>query len=109
MFMKQVLFITLVLSTLFSCQKDESFAERCYEEQIGFFTITNQSTNPYDVWIDGQLVGRLDGQKFISDYEVAAGTHSVYVKQVSGYLLFPTEITKSFTLTACQELGFVFP
>lgn len=107
--MKQIFFIFTILFASHSCQKDESFAERCYEENIGFFTITNQSTNPYDVWIDGEFVGRLDGQKFISDFEVTAGNHSVYVKQVSGYLLFPTEITKNFTLASCQEIGFVFP
>lgn len=95
---------------MFACKKDDPLQEEdCQARHVGYLTITNQSSNPYDVWIDNTLVGRLGGQQFVSEMEIAAGTRSVRAKQVSGYVLYPTEVLKTISVNSCQKLSFVFP
>ena len=61
--------------------------------------LTNNSSNPYSVTIDGVSKGNIAG-KTTQTYEVNPGRHSVYVKQQSGYLFYPTENTYSIVCYA---------
>ncbi len=61
--------------------------------------LTNNSSNPYSVTIDGVSKGNIEGNT-TQTYEVNPGRHSVYVKQQSGYLFYPTENTYSIVCYA---------
>lgn len=61
--------------------------------------LTNNSSYPYSVEIDGVSEGNIAGNT-TQTYEVNPGRHSVYVKQQSGYLFYPTKNTYSIVCYA---------
>ena len=83
-----------------SCSKQD-----CSEGTVRF---TNNSDDPYDLWIDEKYKNELQGHTF-KEYDLLEGEHVAFVQQVSGYLFFPT--TKEITLHVygCEESEWVFP
>ncbi len=76
----------------------------------GTLKITNESTNPYKVYLDGSvLIERmLGGTSATYDY-VPTESYTVRVVQLSGYILYPTDKTYTKTLYCGGTLYFDFP
>lgn len=104
--MKKLIAALLLSTVLFSCTKGENAGKPSATE--GIIRYTNNSTNPYDIYLDGSSVGSIDGKKYF-EKKVNVGTHTVKAIQAAGYVLYPTERTATITLTSKQEKEFVFP
>jgi hypothetical protein len=74
----------------------------------GLIKFTNNSSNPYDVYVNGTLVHEMDGNSVESDYHVE-GTYTIRVLQVSGYLLTPTDETFTGNVVCGGTLTVAFP
>ncbi|MBQ9435628.1 MAG: PKD domain-containing protein [Bacteroidales bacterium] len=62
--------------------------------------MTNISSNPYRIYIDGENQGSLSGG-YYQDFKVSPGNHRVRILQISGYLLYPTD--ESYTISCVAE------
>lgn len=93
-------FIVLVSLGLGSCT-----IEDCV---IGTVRFTNISSNPYDLYIDGDFYTEMPGNSFL-EVDLYEGMHSAYVEQVSGFLLFPTTSSANISVFGCDETEWVFP
>lgn len=99
-----ILFIFFLSGTTFlSCSKDD--IDTCLTGTIRF---TNTSSNPYDLWVDGNYQFRLSGNTF-REIDLTEGQHSANVEQVSGYLIYPTTRETTLNVYGCQEREWVFP
>ena len=58
----------------------------------GTIEFINNSTNPYTVSVSGYGSFVLGGKKY-TERSYEKGSYSIYVKQNSGYLFYPTEET----------------
>jgi hypothetical protein len=81
----------------------------CQANRFGWFRFSNDSNNPYDVYIDGVYWGRVSGKKISDQAKANSGTYKLYAKQVSGYLLYATERNQTVTLGSCKEYTWEFP
>ncbi len=79
-----------------------------WDATTGKVRFTNTSSNPYYLWINDALQGTLNGNTYV-EYTLEAGFYSFDYEQVSGYAIYPTTGGDTFTLSAGEELSFVFP
>ncbi|MBK8442071.1 MAG: hypothetical protein IPL35_01060 [Sphingobacteriales bacterium] len=106
-----ILFLFLVATTFnFGCNKDDddnggTNNSGCTLVPMRF---TNTSDNPYNLFIDGTFKKQMSGNTEIV-YELEKGVHTAKAEQVSGYVFYPTIVNKNFTLSSCQEQGWIFP
>lgn len=100
----------LALIILFaSCEKEPSKPD-CEVKKYGTVTISNSSSNPYDIYVDNVLKLQLPGGSISTKINVDEGNNrKLYAKQVSGYLLFPTERSTSFNVISCSEYSWQIP
>jgi len=103
------LFAAVLLFLIASCTKEDAEKLECETENIGYVTITSTSDNPYDVYVDGSFEFRLQGNTFVDDYELSAGTHTLKAEQVSGYLIYPTIKEVTISMSHCDKKSWVFP
>jgi uncharacterized membrane protein (GlpM family) len=96
-----LLFVLALLSI--SCSKNDEF--ECLKGTVRF---TNISQNPYKIYIDDVYYLTLSGNTF-HEIDLSEGRHSATVIQVSGYLLFPTQVSSELAVFGCQDSEFVFP
>lgn len=108
---KKLLLINLLVLILFSCKKKEPDPEPiCETEKWGTITISNSSSNPYYIYIDDVLKMTLEGGKISTEIKIDEGnSRKLYAKQVSGYLLFPTEKTENFNVLRCSNYSWQIP
>lgn len=97
-----------LLSLLMLCA-----ALSCTKETIpttGSILIVNNSSNPYDVFINGALeINDMPGESVQNFDKKPTGSYSIRIKQVSGYLIYPTEKTYEGTLSDKGTLVISFP
>lgn len=94
-----------MLIAAFSCKK-ETVAP---PEPKGIISLVNNSQNPYDVYVNGALVvNDMPGNSW-KDITKPTGTYSVRVVQVSGYLVYPTDLTFDGSLGENKKLLIFFP
>ena len=76
----------------------------------GSIKLTSTSSNPYEVWIDGnvQLTSMTGGTSYTVN-EVPVGNHSVRVLQLSGYVISATDETFTATVTCGGTSTITFP
>jgi hypothetical protein len=109
--MKKILFSlsTIIIFFIFSCKKEEPKPD-CEVNKYGTVTISNSSSNPYDVYIDGSYIMQLSGGTISTKIKVNEGNNrKFYAKQVSGYLLYPTEKTEYVNILRCSDYGWQIP
>lgn len=107
--LNKILSLLLVSIFLFACEKVETLPD-CEKNKTGTMTVSNNSTNPYDLYIDNVLTARLAGGTISSKFTVAEGNgRKFYVKQVSGFVLFPTEKTQTFNVVSCSDYNWQIP
>lgn len=98
------LFLLLALTSIFALNSC-NLEDECLTGTVRF---TNNSNNPYDLYIEGQYQFRMDGNTF-QELELTEGQHRARAEQVSGFLLFPTIVTEELNVFGCQESQWVFP
>ena len=100
----QIMLIALLTIVVFSfgCGGSE-------ESNKGTLQFINNSNNPYSVDINsGDDTFIMDG-KSSREITKEAGFYKVDVKQLSGYILYPTEKSYTGTLKKSDKLIFSFP
>ena len=81
----------------------------CETQNYGWVDATNTSKNPYDLWINGAYVMQLKANSLTKDIRISRGPATIYVKQVSGYLIYATEVNWKPTITSCKSIAITFP
>lgn len=80
----------LVTLTVYNGKKSSmAYAEI---DMTGYITLRNESSYSFSVKIDNESYKSLSG-KSSRTYSVKPGSHTVYVEQISGYILWPTKRT----------------
>ena len=74
----------------------------------GLIKFTNNSSNPYDVYVNGTLVHEMSGKSVESDYHLE-GTYTIRVLQVSGYVFTPTDESFTGNVVCGGTLNVAFP
>lgn len=96
--MKRFIYIVLALMIVasVSCKKETTYpgGGGTTAPTTGKIQFINNSSNPYELYIDGASQGVLAGSKYVY-FTVKFGTHTCRVLQQSGYVLYPTD--KSYT------------
>jgi hypothetical protein len=82
----------------------------CEANNTGTITVVNNSTNPYDIWVDNTYQIRLAGRTKSKEISIKEGnSHKLYAKQVSGYVLYPTEKTYMLNVVSCSNYNWQVP
>ena len=95
------LLFLICIALLCSCNKEDE----CLDATVRF---TNNSSNPYNLFIDGVFQKEISGNTFF-ELDLLEGQHTASVEQVSGFILFPTIKETTLNVFGCQEIGWVFP
>ncbi|HAT76661.1 MAG TPA: hypothetical protein DCS19_07420 [Flavobacterium sp.] len=77
--------------------------------KTGDFMFQNTSSNPYNVYINGELIGDIDGNTTQPLYYQPIGSYTIKVVQKSGYVISPTENNFTSNLICGQTISVVFP
>lgn len=80
----------------------------CERNKTGDIVFNSFSSNPYTCFVDGINKGTCYGYSTLR-VTISEGSHSARVLQQSGYLIYPTDQTKSLTVARCYEYTFIFP
>lgn len=81
---------------------EESNKPPCEKENFGYLKLINTSTNPYNIFVNGQFLTTLEGG-YEQKIKLKTGAHNLKCEQVSGYLLYPTVKEVSVTTTICSD------
>ena len=82
----------------------------CEANKTGNITIINNSTNPYDIYIDDVLLKRLSGKSKTDKIPIKEGNNrKLYAKQVSGYAMYPTEKKSLLNVVRCSDYNWQVP
>ena len=96
------LFYCFLVFASFSCKKE-------LVKPAGLIMLVNNSSNPYDVFVNGKL--EINDMPGGAAYELSkpVGYYAVRVIQVSGYMIYPTDVTYSGDLSNNGTLVVSFP
>jgi hypothetical protein len=98
--MKTLFFCLMATFVIFAgCSKDETCT--------GTIDIVNISDDAYEVYLDGKFHKRLWEQ--MSHVTVEKGHHTVRTKQITGYILYPTENFFEFDINCGEYKNINFP
>jgi hypothetical protein len=101
--------VTLIFSF---CSKSEPQPEEkpeCEKEKYGTVTISNTSTNPYEIKVDGVVKITIAG-KAVEKIQVKEGNgRALLATQKSGYVFTPTEVLKNLNVIKCSEYSWQIP
>lgn len=97
-------------STGSSSSSPSSTTPACQTNNYGTITISNSSTNPYDIDIDGVYQMRLSGGSISAKINISGGNNrKLHCIQVSGYVFTPTEKTTYFNVVSCSDYSWQIP
>jgi hypothetical protein len=99
-----ILFLLIV-----SCAKENN-QPSCEVYKTGTITISNSSSNPYKIYIDGVFQIQLSGGSISQELEINEGNgRELYAVQVSGYLFYPTEKQTTLNVVRCSSYNWQIP
>jgi hypothetical protein len=98
--------IIIFLSCLSSCEKDTQTG--CRVGKFATLKIVNTSKNPYDIYNSNSSMGVLTGNSS-RDYKVFVGNNTLSAVQKSGYVLYPTKVSKTINVIACENEYWTIP
>jgi hypothetical protein len=105
-----LILITICFSLFLFASCESNNANDCEVNKYGTIQVSNSSTDPYDIWIDGTYQGRVSGKNLTNQIKIYEGNNvKLYAKQVSGFLLFPTEKTDFFNVVRCSKYSWMIP
>ena len=82
----------------------------CEANKTGNLVIINNSTNPYDIYIDDVLLKRLSGKSKTNKVPIKEGnSRKLYAIQVSGYAMYPTEKKSLLNVVRCSDYNWQVP
>lgn len=84
------------------------FLSGCAALRMGTLQLTNNSSNPYSISIDGVSKGTMNGNTS-KEFKLEEGSHSVSATQQSGYVLYPTVFSGSVNIQSGQKSVLSFP
>jgi hypothetical protein len=92
-----------------SCQKGDT-APGCSLGNYGTVSITNTSNDPYDFYLDDVLNSTIKPNSVAEQIHIKEGNgHKLFVKQVSGFVVTPTQETKMLDVTKCNDYSWQIP
>lgn len=94
--------------TLTAYNGNKSSVAYAYINLYSILRLSNVSSNPYTVYLDGVNMGTLSGG-YYSELEVNPGVHTVRVIQNSGYVFYATDETYEITCAAGYRITQEFP
>lgn len=84
--------------------------EDCETKKYALVTISNTSSNPYNLYVDDVFRRKIDGKAIVKDIKINEGNgHKLYVEQISGYLLYPATKTVNFNIVRCSDYSWIIP
>lgn len=99
----QALAIVAATMILSNCSKSDD------KPKQGTFTFQNNSTNPYQVFVNGKNVVSMQPGHTSQTVTYACGSYTVRVLQLEGYVLYPTEKTFKGSLVCGGKATISFP
>jgi hypothetical protein len=75
----------------------------------GTLKFINTSSNPYRIYINGTVAFDMNGGTTQYKYYMPIGSYSLRVLQISGYVIYPTDMTYTGTLSCGFTLIATFP
>lgn len=109
--MKHYTILYMLIFALFmsSCSESEKL-EPCEVNRTGTITVSNSSSNPYNVYVDGVFKIQLAGGSISQKITISEGNgRQLYAEQVSGYLFYPTTKTSTFNVVRCTDYSWQIP
>lgn len=96
--------------SLAGCSKDEMSQESCERNKTGTVTVSNSSSNPYDIYINGTYRLRLGGGQISEQITLNEGNGTnLQAEQVSGFVLYPTIKQKQANIVRCSNYTWQIP
>lgn len=100
----------LILIVVAGCEKKDESKQECETNKTGTITISNSSSNPYDIYIDDVYKMRLNGKVVSNPIDISeVNNRKLYAEQVSGYVLYPTRKTDYFNVVRCSDYSWQIP
>lgn len=82
----------------------ELLTPECQKEKIGYLTVINKSSNPYDFYQGDKFIQKLEGGS-TTQFKISIGTWNFKASQISGYAIYPTVNNRNVTINAyCDEV-----
>lgn len=104
-------FAFLLLSNVASCKKEDSNSKtnsrsipECERLHYGTFAVDNYRSDPYKIYLNNSLLGTVSARGYKEFPKIASKVYTAKYVQASGYILYPTEITKSIKIDECYRL-----
>jgi len=111
--LKSILLLLTIFVTFTSCKTEGTIFDTrpdCEVNRYGTITISNSSSNPYDIYIDGAYNMRLSGGSISTKIRISEGNNrKMYAIQVSGYIFYPTDKTTYFNVISCSDYSWQIP
>ena len=99
----------MMLVFMSSCSESETL-KPCEVNRTGTITVSNSSSNPYNVYVDGVFKIQLAGGTISQKITLNEGNgRQLYAEQVSGYLFYPTTKTTNFNVVRCTDYSWQIP
>ncbi len=105
---KIIISLATILIFLVSCKKDTDPVS-CEESKNAELIISNSSSDPYDIYIDGNLIYRLHGFMTTEGLTITEGEREAKVIQVSGFEDNPLEFVNPIDAIRCEKYIWVIP
>ena len=105
-----LILVTICFSLFLFASCESNNTNDCEVNKYGTIQVSNSSTDPYDIWVDGTYQGRVNGKGLTNQIRIYEGNNvKLYAKQVSGFLFFPTEKTDFFNVVRCSKYSWMIP
>lgn len=109
--MKKLAYLLALIAFLSfaSCEKNEPVLTECQKQNIGYITFENNSKHAFDIWINNKYYKQQPGKTIAKNIVFDAGkSYTIDVKQVAGYIFYPTEKRFDITLNMCDEKTIIY-
>ncbi|MBT3622089.1 MAG: hypothetical protein HN535_04990 [Flavobacteriales bacterium] len=104
---KQIILILTVSTLIISCSKEKAEQRECELQNISYIDIVNNDNEGYYMSIDGVFKQIINGDSYLNDYEVSAGTHTLKFEEIN-YILWPNIDEGAYYFGECDHKAISF-
>ena len=104
---KQIILILTVSTLIISCSKEKAEQMECELQNISYIYIVNNDNEGYYMSIDGVFKQIINGDSYLNDYEVSAGTHTLKFEEIN-YILWPNIDEGTYYFGECDHKAISF-